>query len=224
MSIIERAINAIAPHICAVCSSEGNPVCNSCQNDIALPLPSSCFLCNTATERFLTCFSCRRKTPLRHVWVVTEYNENTKKIVRHFKYERQRAIAVPIAQMMSDVLPYFDESPLITYVPTATTRVRARGYDHAELIAVELGKRTGYAAVKLLARTGQTRQVGTSRISRRAQITNAYRPIRASRIKGAPMLLVDDITTTGATLTAAAKALRRAGASSVDAIVFARKR
>lgn len=223
MSVMERVLALVAPHICVVCSEEGNPVCNGCQNDIVTSLPSSCFLCNAATDDFLTCFSCRRSAPLRHVWRAADYSPVIKKIVAEFKFERKRALAVPLAHIMQQTLPYHTDQPIITYVPTATSRRRARGYDHAELLAKALSRQTRWPAHRVLARVGQTRQVGSSRIARRRQASNAYRSIRTSVIKGRTVLLVDDITTTGATLTAAGLVLRRAGAKAVDAVVIARK-
>lgn len=223
MRLIERALDLIAPHICAVCSSEGNPVCNGCQNDIVTSLPSSCFLCNAATNDFLTCISCRKKTPIQHAWTVSEYDERIKKIVTQFKFERNRALASSIAEMMSTALPYLDDKTVVTYVPTATKRVRERGYDHAQKIAYELARTHNWRYARLINRTGQQRQVGASRVRRQQQTETAYYPTPSAHIHGSSVLLVDDISTTGATLTSAAKALKKAGARSVDSVVLARK-
>ena len=223
MSVIDRALNLLAPHICMVCEEEGNPVCNSCQIDIATPLPSSCFLCNTATSNFLTCFSCRRKTVIRHAWTASEYSPEIKDIISKLKFERVRALAKPVAEIMHAALPYFDEIPLVSYVPTATSRARVRGYDHAELLSKELAIKLGSRSVRLIARTNQHRQVGSDRITRRKQSKTAYRAVRSTQANGRRILLVDDVSTTGASLSEAARVLKRAGARSVDSIVLARK-
>jgi predicted amidophosphoribosyltransferase len=75
----------------------------------------------------------------------------------------------------------------------------------------------------LLARRGQSRQVGARRMQRTTQLVDAFHPIRPSLIQGAHILLVDDIVTTGASLEAAARVLKQAGAKRIDAVVFAQK-
>ena len=223
MNVIESALNLIAPHICQVCSRAGNPVCIGCQNDIVTPLPSSCFLCNAATEELLTCFSCRKKTPIIHVWRAAEYTPLIKKLVAQYKFERKRAMAGVFANLISWRLPTFFNYPLVSYIPTATKRVRQRGYDHAKLMAKELAKTNQWPFLRLLNRQGQTRQVGATRLNRRKQLQGAYIPINHSQIKGANILLIDDISTTGSTLTEAARVLKKSGAATVDAAIIARK-
>jgi predicted amidophosphoribosyltransferase len=111
---------------------------------------------------------------------------------------------------------------LVTWIPTATARVRARGYDQSRQIARSLARQIGCPIAPLLARSGQQRQVGHSRAERLAQLQAAYRPVKPWLIDGKDILLVDDVFTTGATLSAAAEQLHAAGARSVHAYVFAR--
>jgi predicted amidophosphoribosyltransferase len=75
----------------------------------------------------------------------------------------------------------------------------------------------------LLARYGQTRQVGATRQKRQQQVDNMFAVRKPELIKDAHILLIDDILTTGASLEAAAKILKAAGAKQVDAAVFAQK-
>lgn len=75
----------------------------------------------------------------------------------------------------------------------------------------------------LLSRLGQTRQVGSKREQRLTQLSDAFRALRPDVIRNAQILLVDDVVTTGGTLEAAANVLRQAGASRIDAVVFAQK-
>ena len=104
-------------------------------------------------------------------------------------------------------------------LPTATSRVRQRGYDQAALIAKAYAKAVHREYLPCLARLGQQHQRGAKRQARLEQLHQAYRATRS--VKGANVLLVDDVATTGASLQAAAQLLYQAGARRVDVIVFA---
>ncbi|MDX1765653.1 MAG: phosphoribosyltransferase family protein [Candidatus Saccharimonadales bacterium] len=155
--------------------------------------------------------------------MVGPYEVDLKRLLAKFKFERQRAAARILAQLLDDRLPYFKQKPLVTFVPTATSRVRQRGYDHSRLLAEELAKLRGWKCLRLLARAGQSRQVGSLRRARKKQLAGAYRAIRKQLIKNQEILIIDDISTTGATLNETARVLRRAGARQVNAALIARK-
>ena len=106
----------------------------------------------------------------------------------------------------------------VVAVPASPLRRRRRGYDPAELIAAEVGSLLGLPGASPLARAEGPRQVGRPRRERLAA------PPRVRAVAAAPgrVLLVDDVLTTGATLTASSAALRAAGCAEVRAAVFAR--
>ena len=126
-----------------------------------------------------------------------------------------------MAQLINQALPYFADEPLVTFVPTASNRRRERGFDHAQLIAKELAKLRGWHIATLLGRQAKVRQLGAKRETRKEQLKNAFRPVNTGLIKGSHILLVDDVVTTGATVEVCVKELIKAGASQVDAAVFA---
>jgi ComF family protein len=146
-----------------------------------------------------------------------------KALIQRFKFHYAQGAAQPIARLMADTLPFFTRNTVIVHVPTATVRRRQRGFDHAELLAHQLARSLYLPRVTLLARLGQSRQVGAKRQQRQQQLSESFYPQKPYLIKGAHILLVDDITTTGATLEAAAKVLKQAGAKRIDAVVFAQK-
>jgi ComF family protein len=157
---------------------------------------------------------------LKHVWAATDYDGFAKRLVQAFKYERAQAAAAIIASSMRAALPYL-AGALVVHVPTATSRVRSRGYDHTGLLARALAKQLNLESAPALARLGQSRQVGSKRKQRHLQLSSAFRVKNSSKIAGRHILLVDDIVTTGSTLEAAANALKAGGAKTVDAVVFA---
>lgn len=220
--LIDKIISLVAPHSCLGCGAEGSLLCEWCKPSANSPVPPRCFHCQQVMDDYKVCKACRRHGPLAHVWVASVYEGLAKELLTKLKFERAVAAADIVAELMLEPLPYF-EGVVVTYVPTASSRRRKRGYDQSELIAKSLSRRLDLPCKSLLARTGQTRQVGANREKRSRQLEGVYRPINARQIKDKKILLVDDVATTGATLFEAAKTLRRAGAKQVNAVVFAQK-
>jgi predicted amidophosphoribosyltransferase len=105
---------------------------------------------------------------------------------------------------------------VVTWAPTSSRRRRQRGFDQAELLARAVARRRGLRAVPLLRRRGGPPQQGRGAADRLCHPGFLARPWRG------PVLLVDDVLTTGSTLTAAAEALLAAGAQEVHGLVVAR--
>lgn len=137
------------------------------------------------------------------------------------KYGRAQAGAAEAAKLMAGLIADVPEDIVLVHIPTATSRVRQRGYDHALLLARALARASYRERAGLLARVGQAHQVGSGRAERIQQLHDAFRPVRPAAIRGRHVMLVDDVLTTAATLETAARALKRAGAERVSAIVFA---
>lgn len=223
MMSLDRLMAVVAPHACLVCGSEGSLLCGYCQADVLSPVPSRCYRCHAQTQDFATCPKCRASSKVSNVWVRTGYDNLPKQLVHKLKFERAQGAAPVIAGLVAESLPYLPRDTIIIHIPTATSRRRQRGYDQSELIARELAKRTGLTFRSMLGRYGQSRQVGSSRKIRLQQLNEAFRPRHPEKIKGANILIVDDIVTTGATLETAALVLRQAGAKKLYATTFAQK-
>jgi ComF family protein len=112
---------------------------------------------------------------------------------------------------------------LIVPVPTASSRARQRGFDHSALLARLLARQLSMRYAPAMMRLGQNRQVGKTRAERIRQAEGRYIVKNSKDISGRNILLIDDVVTTGATLAAATKALRHAGAKRIDALVFAKR-
>ncbi len=144
-----------------------------------------------------------------------------RELVKQLKFDRNQSSARVIAELMSEALPYLPESTILVHNPTSTKHVRERGYDQAKLLAAELASISKRRNLTLLSRINQVQQVGSKRRERLTQLQGAYRTLKPELIKGAYILLVDDVSTTGATIEQAALVLKQAGAKRVDAVVFA---
>jgi predicted amidophosphoribosyltransferase len=110
-------------------------------------------------------------------------------------------------------------SGTVVPVPPAPSRLRSRGFDPAGELAASLAEQLDSPPERCLARRGGRRQVGRRRAERIGQPPR----IHATRTAPRSVVLVDDVLTTGATLSACAQALRAAGAARVVAITFARR-
>ncbi len=215
MRVIEHILSTIAPHECIQCGSEGDLLCQACSQGL-LSVPERCYRCLRSSIGFRTCQACRRQSALYSVRPVTVYNDVAKELIHKLKFEHARAAVVPITDLMRFDLP---QTAVLTHVPTATSRVRQRGYDQSLLIARQLARHTGLSYVPLLTRLGQQRQVGKNRAERHTQMQELFL-VRKKQIPK-QIILVDDVITTGATLEACAHKLKEAGAQQVSAVVFA---
>lgn len=221
IKLIENTLALIAPHRCLICRMEGSLLCPACQETSLVSIPSRCYRCHAMTRQSAVCKSCKSSVKIGHVWVAAQYENASKEILRRLKFERARAGALPVASAVESVLPHLPENIMVCHIPTANNRVRRRGYDQAEEIAKELCRIRDWQNKKLFIRTGSSRQVGADRQERFKHLEKALRLHKKVDVKGKHILLVDDVTTTGATVEAAAKVLKRAGAKTVDAAVFA---
>jgi predicted amidophosphoribosyltransferase len=107
---------------------------------------------------------------------------------------------------------------VVTWAPTTPVRLRGRGFDQARLLARAVARRRGLPCRPLLRRWAGPAQTGRDAAARRAgPLFSASGPVRGRRV-----LLVDDVVTTGATVSAAARALREAGAIEVHVVAAAR--
>lgn len=155
------------------------------------------------------------------------YNDASAALVLGLKYGDRthlaRVMAAAMARAAADALA---DSPLIVPVPLHTRRIRTRFFNQAALIASALGKSSnapvGLGALVRVRDTPPSR--GMSRAARFDNVRGAVRIADSTRnrLRGARVLVVDDVMTTGATVEICARILKRAGASRVDIVTFAR--
>ncbi len=221
--MLDALIGLIAPFTCLMCGREGRLLCETCFDDAIDPVPSRCYRCSAQTVDSAVCRTCRRASPLRQVWVTTVYDGPPKELVERLKFGRTKQAAAYIARYLDQTVATLPDNTLVTFVPTATGRIRQRGYDHAQLIAKDFAERRGLRCAPLLLRHGQARQVGSDRAHRMQQASTNYSHNKKPCSLDTPILLIDDILTTGATMESAAKVLKTAGFKTINAAVFAQK-
>ena len=189
------------------------PFCDTCGD----PLPS--WRPISIAER--CCPRCRRRPgAITRSRAVGAYEGSLRAIVHALKYDRRRSVAAPLARMMRahgrEVLSGAD---LVVPVPLFRSRRRARGFNQA----ADLARHIGLPVVHALGRLRNTpSQTDLPAARRHANVKNAFRAIRPNEVIGACVVLVDDVSTTGATVEACARALLDAGAREVRALTAAR--
>lgn len=229
MSVSESLISILAQPQCVICGAEGSALCRACAAAEIVPYGERCFGCGRASHGGRTCIHCRPGAP-RHVWVCTNYENAARELVKIYKFAHQRPAVEPLARLMIDTLLDFNSMEslnsldyLVVSVPTATSRLRQRSFDHSALLARQIARRLNLRYANALGRLGQARQVGTNRAERHKQLEGQYVIRRPNLVDGQNILLIDDVVTTGATLRVATKALRASDAKRVDALIFANR-
>jgi predicted amidophosphoribosyltransferase len=147
------------------------------------------------------------------------YEGVARELIARAKYRNARAA---LAVFTGDLVAHVRSAPtgidIVTWAPASSSRYARTGVDHARLIARDLARSLGLPIAQLLRREGSAPQTGRSARERRTGPQLHAHRVLTRRV----VLVVDDVTTTGGTLTAAARALRRQGATQVYAATLAR--
>lgn len=212
--MLERLSDLLAPHYCYNCGEIGAVLCHSCKYNIV-------------TERSCLCIRCRRPLtggPCRDcprafagMYMIGPREGALKALVGASKFDAVREAADMQAELLAAALPSLDDA-IVVPIPTIQRHIRQRGYDHTARMAKQLAGRISARFCPVLARRGSSVQHGAGRKERFRQAASAF-TVRYPVDPEKAYLLVDDVTTTGASLLAAARVLRKAGARHVYAAV-----
>ena len=213
------------PPSCAACRAPGrradDVLCGACRR--ALPWLTRTPCCGRCALPLPHAGRCpARDAPFHAAWSAVAYEGVARDVMHALKFRSARPLAAIMATQICANAPSGLLAPdaAIVPVPAHPGRRRRRGFDPAELLARALARRSGMALVCALRRSGTpARQVGASRELRR---TPGRLGISARGPAPRAVLLIDDVHTTGATLSGCAQALREAGAQRVCAVTWAR--
>jgi ComF family protein len=164
--------------------------------------------------------------PLDHCLAAVPYSYPWSRLVIDFKFREHTGWAASFATLMRSapwVEPALEAADLLIPMPLSRERLRSRGFNQAQLLAEALHR--GKVHSEWLLRVADTpAQSSLPRADRMASVQNAYAidPLRSAQLHQKRVIVVDDVMTTGASLHAAARALRQAGAAHITALVFAR--
>lgn len=188
----------LLPSRCGACRRSGPSPCPACRAGLAVaPTPAT-------------------PPPLAALFALLAYDGAARPLVAGLKVRHNRAAQQWLADGLALLLP--SDVELVTWAPTSTARAAARGFDHARLLAEAVGRAAGVRSHRTLSRLPGPPQTGRARSERMAagpSFTPSY------DLSGLAVAIVDDVTTTGATLAAAGRAVVAAGARSAVGLAAA---
>ena len=213
-------LDLLLPQRCLVCGRGRTLLCSGCRSGLTRLAPPLCARCGAPTVwPVRRCRECAgRRLAFASALAAVAYDESARALVAGWKERGLRGLAGDAAAIVAEQVPRPDAA-LLTFVPPDADRRLKRGHHPAERLARELGRRWGLPCEPLLERARGSRQRGRTLAERRRNVRGAFRAV------GSPpprVVLVDDVYTTGATATAAASALRAAGARRVEVVCFCR--
>ena len=225
---VEPAEHILFPASCPVCGMSMrrgiNACCDACDRRLArLPRPI-CGLCHRYVIPGEFGCSCEDgEISPRLVRALGLFDPAWRALVHGLKYNGFRSLARPLAEQLSHALDALPAIDAIVAVPTDPRKRRERGFGHAELIAEHIADCSQCAflpdALGFTRRVAdQTRLRGAER---KANLKDAFKALGEPVLKGKSILIVDDVMTTGATMTEAGRALLEAGASNVCGAIIA---
>lgn len=227
-------VDLIFPPRCPLCGeglSAQSGLCGACWNELVIPGEPACKLCQRPLGGGMlagaVCAPCLAEAP-RHDGIAagTLYNDASRRLVLAFKHGQRIALAPMMARLMAAKLAVVEPGWLVVPVPLHRWRLWRRGFNQAVLLGREIARLRGATlALDLLERRKPTPSLGgLGRKARSRALSGAIGVSRkrAGMLRGARIVLVDDVLTSGATSEACVSALKRAGAERVVVACFAR--
>lgn len=225
--LIQRALDAL-PSQCLVCHAwPAQPVCEACVSRFAQP-QTRCQTCALPVpDPIRRCGACvKNPPPLDACLAAVVYDYPWSDLIVAYKFHGHPGRAGTLALLMRStpwVEPALDAANWVVPMPLSQARLRTRGFNQALTLARRLAPDKTDA--HLLLRIKDTPpQSSLKRVERLNSVKDAFaiNPLRHGELKGTRVVLVDDVMTTGASLFAAARTLRAAGAAHITAVVMAR--
>ena len=229
----------IYPHNCLFCKkhlktrSVSQVLCPQCQSGIEVNKPPFCIKCSRhledVTDKPLSlCRECRRAHyHFDRAWAITFYNETMQQLIHLFKYGNKTWLRKHFAGLMTSFLRNYsvdmNRFDLIVPIPLHGTRLRERGYNQAELLCEDIANEFAIpSSVKNLVRRRYTdNQAHLGKKERWTNIEGAFTIKDSSQFFEKSVLVIDDLLTTGATASEAARTLKASGAKSVNVLTLA---
>jgi ComF family protein len=217
---MQRLLDLLLPPSCGGCGREGTALCDACRSllgrRLAEPAGVPLGLAHGQPGGLVQLEWC------------AAYSGPARACLHALKYDGEQRLAAPLGRLMAERWRRAGiGGDVLVPVPVHAARRRERGFDQADLLARAVGSELGLPVVPAVVRAARTKaQHALDRSARAANVGRVFSvpASRAAAVSGSWAVLIDDVMTTGATLTGCAGALRAAGARAVSALTLARER
>jgi len=223
--LASSALDLLFPPVCGGCGKAGSRWCLECQHRVQILNGTVCEVCGLPQDTDEVCTTCRAERPHFHAlraWAVFE--DPIRKALHRLKYSRDFSMGEALAVQMVDFAKGLNwNADMLLPIPLGRQRMKERGYNQVGMIAKPLARALGIEfAPKVLVRCKETRtQVGLSKQERQRNVLGVFQ-VEAGAVNGKNILVLDDVSTTGSTLSSSAEALLLSGAKDVFALTVAR--
>jgi ComF family protein len=222
---IWSGLDLIFPPVCAGCKQLGHRICSECLGSIVPLAEPLCERCGLPQSKAGICRQCQDQPPsfdaLRS-W--SAFEGPLRSILHRLKYRRDVSLGDSLAFPFATFVAGLSWNPdILVPIPLSRLRLAERGYNQVGVVGRPLSMALSIAYVpRALSKERETHtQVGLTAPERKENVRDAFRA-RTSLVAGKSVLLLDDVATSGATLSAAAESLKEAGAKRVLAVTLAR--
>lgn len=219
--LVSQEIPFVRVPVCRACLKAPEPFraefsCVACQTPFAnrAPLDDAglCSLCRLGLNGF------------DRVYSFGDYEGTLRHLIHIFKFQGVETLRRPLGDMLQRALPREEQFDAIVPMPLHWRRRWQRGFNQSELLAREIARRWQAPVIQAVRRKKATApQAGLTSSQRRKNMQGAFEARPGKKVDGMHVLLIDDVLTTGATASACARALKRAGASRVTLLALARR-
>ena len=217
------------PLECVNCRRAGEALCRDCLNKIPPSEQGLCYICNRKAADYGVCADCRQLSALDEIYAAAKFkNSIIDKAIHNLKYNYIEELAATLANFLALNLTdnHFQKSlpeALLIPIPLHEKRYLERGFNQSELIAETLARLWDcQTRSDLLRRKKHTSQQAL--LNREARLENmkqAFDCVEPDAVKNRHIILIDDVLTSGATMSEAARELKKSGARQVCAVVLA---
>jgi len=229
--LYDSLIGFIYPPQCIICNRlhEGDLffICPECETKLDMIDCPICLKCGAAIPaEYWTCPICKGKPLILRVWAMGAFDDFYRPLIHAFKYEGIISAGKYLSSGLAEIIkanPHSSNIHAVIPIPLHPSRQRKRGFNQSRLIANIIALKLGVRHLPYdLIRVKKTRdQTGLNHLQRIENMRGAFTWLGKNSIAGKHVLLVDDVTTTGATAMEAAKVLKAAKASHVSLGVIA---
>lgn len=227
---MDSLLHLLFPPECLFCERLGEVICNKCLENMPLALSTNCIRCNKPTMTGKTHYACAQSYMPREMLSIYQYKGPIRTVIRKSKYERKefallRKIVKHGIKVIKEHGVILEKKILLVPIPISIQRRKERGFNQVEIITNLLAYEFGLETNKnVLQRTKNTKpQYSNNREERFKNVQNAFCVQDEKKLHGRRILLVDDVSTSGATLLEACKAFYNKGISDISCLVIAKK-